>query len=168
MTVEKELPNMANNHPRMSPQDERIMGALSHISVLLPLIGTLAPILIWVTQKEKSRFVAFQSLQALAYQLSMIIAYAVGMGCYMCSFFGNFGTIFLGSSFGYEQYIGPLAEGLFFVPFLVMCLIFSGGFFYIVYGLIGAVLTFQGKPFRYVFIGKRVERYMQKKEGDPV
>jgi uncharacterized Tic20 family protein len=155
---------MTSNNLRMSPQDERIMAAISHISVVLPMIGVLAPILIWVTQKEKSRYVAFQALQALAFQLSMIIAYAMGMGCYMCSFLGNFLSIFFASSTGYGQYLVVLSGVMFAIPFLVMCMIFAGGLFYILYGVIGAIMTFQGKQFRYALIGKRVERYMQRKQ----
>ena len=157
---------MTDTPSPMSPQDERIMAALSHISVLLPFIGTLAPILIWVTQKEKSRYVAFQSLQALAFQLSMIIAYALGMGCYMCSFFGNFLSIFFLSSEGYSPYGEILGGSLFFIPFLVMGLIGLGAIIYFVYGVIGAIMAFQGKPFRYIIIGRRVERYMQKKQDN--
>jgi uncharacterized Tic20 family protein len=161
---EKEYSNMISNNSSMSSQDERIMAALSHISVLLPLIGVLAPILIWVTQKEKSRFVAFQSLQALAYQLSMIIAYALGMACYICSFFGNIGTILFGTSTGYGNNIQSFAEGMFFIPFLVMCMIILGGSVYVIYGVIGAIMSFRGNIFRYIIIGKRVERYMQRKQ----
>ncbi len=36
------------------------MAAVSHASVLLPFTGTIAPIVIWATQKEKSHYVAFR------------------------------------------------------------------------------------------------------------
>jgi len=55
-------------------QNDKIMAALAHISALLPLMGIIAPIVIWVTQKDKSEYVAFQALQAVAYQLLMILA----------------------------------------------------------------------------------------------
>jgi uncharacterized protein len=150
---------MTSNISQVSPQDERVLAALSHISVLLPLIGVMSPILIWVTQKEKSRYVAFQSLQALVYQLCMIITYIVGMACYACSFF----SVFFGSSYELSQYMGPSSEYLFFIPFIFIGIIFIGGFIYVIYGIIGAIITFQGKPFRYFIIGKRVERFMQRK-----
>ena len=79
-------------------QDERVMAALAQISVLVPFLGVIAPIVIWVTQKDKSRYVAFQSLQAVAFQLTLVFAWFVGMGCYMCSFFSIFLTIPLASS----------------------------------------------------------------------
>ena len=146
-------------------QDERVMAALSHIAVLLPMMGVIAPIVIWVTQKEKSKYVAFQSLQALAYQLTMILAWFVGMGCYMFSFFGTFFTIPFSDS---SQSASPLFALGFIIPFLVFGAIFIGGFFFIIYGIVGAVMAFQGKPFRYVIIGSRVEHFIQPKENQDV
>ena len=146
------------NFDSLTPtQDERVMAALSHVSALLPII-------IWVTQKEKSQYVAFQSLQALAYQLSMIAAWFVGMGCYVLSFFGTFITIPFASSSGSSQSVDPVFGLAFLIPFMVFGAIFIGGFFFVVYGVIGAIMAFQGKPFRYMIIGKRVERFMQPKQ----
>lgn len=155
------------NFDSLTPtQDERVMAALSHVSALLPMMGVIAPIVIWVTQKEKSRYVAFQSLQALAYQLSMIAAWFIGMGCYMFSFFGTFITIPFASSSGNSPDVDPIFGLAFLIPFLVFGAIFIGGFFFIVYGIVGAVMAFQGKPFRYVIIGRRVEHFMQPKHGE--
>ena len=142
-------------------QDERIMAALSHVSALMPFMGVIAPIVIWVTQKDKSRYVAFQSLQALAYQLSMIAAYFIGMGCYMFSFLGTFFTIPFSPD---SSSLSPLFALGFIIPFLVFGVIFIGGFFFIVYGIFGAIMAFQGKPFRYILIGKRVENFLQPKQ----
>ena len=143
-------------------QDERVMAALSHAAALLPMMGVIAPIVIWVTQKEKSKYVAFQALQALAYQIIMILAWFVGMGCYMLSFFGNFLTLPLSDS---SQSASPwLALGV-IIPFIVFGAIFVGGILFVIYGAVGAVMAFQGKPFRYVIIGKKVERFMQPQPG---
>ena len=142
-------------------QDERVMAALAQISVLVPFLGVIAPVVIWVTQKDKSRYVAFQSLQAVAFQLTLVFAWFVGMGCYMCSFFSIFLTIPLASSMKPSGSISPVFGLGFFTPFLVMGLMFLGGFLFVLYGIIAAVMTFQGKPFRYVIIGRRVERFLQ-------
>jgi len=142
-------------------QDERVMAALSHVSALLPMIGVIAPIVIWATQKEKSQYVAFQSLQAVAYQLSMVAAWFIGMGCYMCSIISLPLSSVLASSLGRSDNVNPLFGLGFAIPFLVFGLIFVGGFLFVIYGIIGTVMTFQGKPFRYVLIGKRVEKFMQ-------
>ena len=147
-------------------QDERIMAALSHVSALLPMIGVIAPIVIWATQKDKSKYVAFQSLQAVAYQLSMVVAWFVGMGCYMCSIFTlPLGSIFASSPSSPDT-VPPLFALGFAIPFIVFGLIFVGGFLFVVYGIAGTVMTFQGKPFRYALIGNRVERFMQPTQAE--
>ena len=154
---------MTNMDSLTPSQDERVMAALSHVAALLPLMGVIAPIVIWVTQKEKSKYVAFQSLQALAYQLTMILAWFVGMGCYMLSFFGTFLTLpFSDSSTSASPFF---ALGV-IIPLLVFGAIFIGGFFFVIYGIVGAVMAFQGKPFRYAIIGNRLERFMQPKHDE--
>jgi len=141
-------------------QNDKIMAALAHISALLPLMGVIAPIIIWATQKDKSEFVAFQALQAIAYQLLMILAWFVGMGCYMLSFFSTFLAIPISEHSGTPD--SPLFMLGFFIPFIIFGLIFLGGAIFIVYGVAGAVMTFQGKNFRYIILGKRLENYLQK------
>ncbi|MEK6574314.1 MAG: hypothetical protein AABZ58_08380 [Chloroflexota bacterium] len=41
--------------------------------------------------------------------------------------------------------------------------LFLGWFVMIVYGLAAAVMMLQGKDFRYVLIGRRLESYLQQK-----
>jgi hypothetical protein len=90
----------------------------------------------------------------------MIIAWFLGMGCYMCSFFGMFIPLTVSES---SSNMGA-NEGLLIVatmfPFFVMGALFLVGFAFIIYGVVGAIMAFQGKPFRYAIIGKRVERFM--------
>lgn len=155
---------MTNQNETSAPvQNDKIMAALAHISAILPLIGVLAPIIIWATQKDKSEFVAFQALQATAYQLSMVLAWFVGMGCYMLSFIFTFLTIpFAGNGSEADPTASPFFMLGFFIPFIVFGAIFLGGAIFIVYGLVGAVMTFQGKDFRYLIIGNWLDKYLQK------
>ena len=145
-------------------QNDKIMAALAHISAILPFMGVIAPIIIWVTQKDKSEYVAFQALQAVAYQLLMILAWFIGMGCYMLSFF----TMFLGIPFAgsngsdIDPSIPPLFALGFVIPFIIFGAIFFGGALFILYGLMGAIQVFQGKDFRYIIIGNQLAKYLQK------
>jgi uncharacterized Tic20 family protein len=149
-------------------QDERIMAGLAHIACLLPMMGAIAPIVIWVTQKEKSKFVAFQALQALAYQLSMVVAWILGMACYMLSFFSIFfGEIFT-TSLRQADSQNPLAMIFFMAPFLVFGSLLLGMFVFVIYGIVGAVLAFQGKPFRYLLIGRLLEKFLEPKGAEAV
>lgn len=51
--------------------DERMLGLFSHLSLFLG--GILVPIIFWIINKDKSKFVTFHSLQALWFH----IAYAI-------------------------------------------------------------------------------------------
>jgi len=144
-------------------QNDKIMAALAHVSALLPLMGVIAPIIIWATQKDKSEFVAFQALQAVAYQLLMILTWFVGMGCYMLSFFTTFLTIpFAGNGAETDPTVAPFFMVGFLIPFIILGIIFVGGAIFILYGLVGAIMTFQGKNFRYLILGQRLASYLQK------
>lgn len=139
-------------------QNDRIMAALAHVTVILPWVGVIAPIIIWATQREKSEFVAFQALQATVYQLIMIFAWIFGMGCYMCSIFGMVFIIPVT-----QEFQGGLAEMLgFFLPFSVLGLILMGSIVYVVYALVGAVFVLQGRDFRYILIGSWLEGYLER------
>ena len=66
-------------------QDERMMAGLAHGSILLGLFtngigGIAAALVIWITQKEKSDYVAGQALQAMIYQtLAFSIAICIAL-----------------------------------------------------------------------------------------
>src|SRR5512141_2065517 len=95
----------------MPTQNDRIMAALAHATAILPVTGVIAPIVIWVTQKDKSEYVAFQALQAIAYQLLIILGWFAGMALYMGSFVGMFLIMPPGGS-------SPSVPGIAFVPFM--------------------------------------------------
>jgi uncharacterized Tic20 family protein len=146
----------------MPSQDERITAALSHVSAILPIWGLIVPIIIWATQREKSAYVRFQSLQALVFQVLMVLAAIVGWGGYILSFLGVFAFIsFSTPSRGDE--VPPLFLVSFFIPFCILGMMLIGGFALILYSLIGSVMTLQGKDFHYFIIGSRLERFLQNK-----
>lgn len=156
MTVETPAPT-----PTRLKSDEKIMAALSHGLIILPFWGIIAAILIWVFQKDKSQYIRFQALQALVFHLVLVLAYVVGFACYMCTFFANFGLIFLLAGQNSSDAPPPFFFATFMLPFAAMGLILLMSLAFIVYGIVGAVMTAQGKDFRYVLIGNRVERFLQ-------
>jgi uncharacterized Tic20 family protein len=136
-------------------QDEHIMAALAHGSILLPMTGVIVPIVIWITQREKSRYVAFQSLQALLFQLILIVAWVLGMGCYMLSIFSMVVAVIpLSQSPGIDQYGGIFT----LFPFGVLGVSLCAGALFVIYGLVGAIMTLQGTDFRYLLIGNFIKQ----------
>ena len=158
----------SENIPAGATQDERILAALAHASVILPFWGLIGAIVIWATQREKSRFVGFQALQVIAYQLVLIVGGFLGVACYMCSFFL---MMFLGLPIGAlaaqnmatpDFFGGLLAIIISAFPFCIMGILGLVGLAYVLYGLYGAVRVLQGHDFRYAIIGRRLEQYLER------
>lgn len=148
-----------NISPQPIDQNDRIMAALAHITAILPVMGVIAPIIIWATQRDKSEFVGFQALQAVIYQLSIVILWLLGMGCYICSFVAlliPISSIQYGSSVN-EEWLGV------FIPFLILVFFLLAGIAFVIYGVVAAILVLQGKDFRYLLIGSWLEAYLQRK-----
>lgn len=135
-------------------QDERILAALSHIAVLLPMWGLIMSGLIWATQREKSAYVRRQGVQALAWQISLLAGLFVGMGCYFASFFSVFFTAFAAETMDSPPLFFPV------FPLLSFGLIFLIGIVFIIFGIVAAVRTLQGNEYVYPFIGDRVQAYL--------
>jgi len=133
---------MINDTDTSQPsQSERLLSAFSHVSILIPRIGFLVPIIIWIIQtkqKSRSHYLTFQSLQALIYQMIIMII----------GFIDYWSIFFIPTSVFVANIDRMVTIGL-IVNFIL-----------ITYGIIGAVLTFQGKSFSYWIIGKQVERFM--------
>jgi len=144
------------SHLNESTSDERIMSALAHGAILLPMWGTIAAIIIWVTQKEKSEFVRYQAMQAIAWQVTQIIVMFLGMGCYMCSFFTMIPAMetMEHSSTGFPIFM--------IFPFGTMGLVMLSMLAFIVVGIVAAVRSLQGRPFTYPIVGRRIESYLAK------
>ena len=150
-------------------QDERILAALSHASIIIPFWGFIGAIVIWTTQREKSRFVGFQALQGVAYQLSLVVLAFIGGACYMCAFLGTFllvpAGIFVAEGVGEADtaamLLSMIATGF---PFCILGILVLIGLAFVLYGLYGSVRVLQGHDFRYVIIGDRLERYLNQEQ----
>jgi uncharacterized Tic20 family protein len=141
-------------------QDERIMAAVAHATVIWPTLGLVGPLVIWGTQREKSPCVRFQAVQAAVYQFILIVGGLLAGVCYMFSFFSFPCTAMLTAPFDDRGAVCFPFLGLsctFGLLFLMMLLWLA----YIGYGLFGAVWVLQGEDFRYVFLGPWLERYLE-------
>jgi uncharacterized Tic20 family protein len=155
-------------------QDERILAALAHASIILPFWGLIGSIVIWATQREESAFVGFQALQGVAYQMILVLGAFVGGACYACSFFGLFLLMPVGI-LAAEGMADPFAAGglvavlvtfaTTFFPFCIMSLFVLIGFAFVLYGLYGAVRVLQGHHFRYAVVGRRLEEYLNREDS---
>jgi hypothetical protein len=60
----------------LTQSDERLWATLSHVGGIV--FGFLAPLVIWLVFRERSRFVEDQGKEALNFQILVTIAYVVG------------------------------------------------------------------------------------------
>lgn len=123
----------------LSASDERTWAMLAHLSILINLVsgflGPVAALVIYMVFRDRSRYVAYHSLQALLLQL---IAW-VG------------GGILTGIAWTITGGLSVVIVGICLIPFaLVISAIPVAA---LVYGVVGAIQTNQGKDFRYWLIG---------------
>ena len=57
-----------------------------------------------------------------------------------------------------ENFIGVSGGGIFLGIIISVLVMTIGNLGFITYGIIGAVMTYQGKDFRYIFIGNRIDK----------
>ena len=164
-----------------STQDEKIMAAIGHATIIWPVVGIVAPLVVWATQREKSRFIAFQALQAAVYHMTLILAGMACGVCWACSYLGMIVSVIampLSMAFTLPAEGAPSGdlppEAIFpmlfgFLGMIVIYVAIFGLLFlglavwaaYIGYGLYGAVANLRGKDFRYAILGSRLERYLE-------
>src|ERR1700761_152020 len=69
---------MPEESPLFAPSnDDRVLGLLAHLLAIVPGIGILGPLVIYLIKKDQSSFVAENAKESLNFQITMIIAFIV-------------------------------------------------------------------------------------------
>lgn len=140
--------DLQNSQHTDATSDERLFGMLSHLSLFLG--GIILPVIIWATQKDKSKFVRFHSLQAIFFQIAfaaLIILFVIFLV-----------LILLVSGIGFTALENSGGDSL--SPFMIIILvILYGGIFLFVIGGISysvylAIKTYNGYLIKVPVIGK--------------
>ena len=138
------VPAMPVNPPQaLAPGDERTWGTLAHLSTLLNLVtgfgGPIAALIIYLVYKDRSRYVAYHSLQSMIFQLIW--------------WFG--GGVLIGAMWAVVGALSAILIGIVLIPFAVLftfiLLLLPLGA--LVYGIVGAVQVNQGRDFKYWLVG---------------
>ncbi len=138
----------------LSAADERTWSMLAHLSVLLNLItGFLGPVValvIYLDYKDRSRYVAYQSIQSFIFQLIWWIG-AGALAAILWVISGLFAVILIGCL------LMPIALFFSLIPLAAL-----------VYGVVGAVQCSQGQDFRYWLIGDWVRGELEPQAPTPM
>lgn len=112
---------------------------LAHLSVLLNLVtvflGVLAPLVIYLIYKDRSRYVAYQSLQAFIFQLVWWV--------------GSIAIIFIGWIM--TTILTAILIGVLCIPFNLLSLLLP--LVPIVYGIVAGIRSNNGEDFKYWLVG---------------
>jgi len=123
----------------LSQADERTWAMIAHLSVLANLVtgflGPVAALVIYLVYKERSRYVAYQSMQSFVFQM----IWWVGAGA------------LAGVAWAVSGVLTAVLIGFLCMP--VACIIGLFPVAALVYGIIGGVKTSQGEDFKYWLIG---------------
>jgi len=69
--------NYAASQPPLSPADEKMWSILTHVGGIL--FHWVAPLIAYLVLKDRGPFVRWHTRQALNFQLTLLIAYVVGI-----------------------------------------------------------------------------------------
>ena len=138
-----------NNKPST---DERIWGALAHLSALAMGIGLPLPILGWSQNRRKSNYASFQCLQALGYQtLGYTIWILATLIVVVVSVIAAISDLVNATNLEEEvMRVATAHTGLSFVLIGI----------YFISPVVAAIACAFGKDFRYPFMGNLLARYL--------
>lgn len=127
------------NQMPLSPSEERQWAMIAHLGVLVNLVtgflGPVVPLVIYMIYKDRSRYVAYQSLQGLIFQ----IVWWVG------------GSVLSGIAWVATSALSAVLIGLLCIPFA--CIISAMPLVALGYGVYAGIQTNQGADFKYWLIG---------------
>jgi len=130
----------------LEPAEERSWAMLAHLATLLNLVtgalGVVAAFIVYWTYRDRSRYVAYQSLQSGIFQLIFWVG----------------GAILAAAAWVITTAGSTILLGLCCVPFSILVTAIPLGA--IVYGIVGGVQCNQGEDFRYWLVGDWVTNKM--------
>ena len=123
----------------LSPEEERQWAMIAHLGVLVNLVsgflGPAVPLGIYLIYKDRSRYVAYQSLQALIFQLIWWVG----------------GGIIAGVAWAITGALSAIFVGLLCIP--IACVLSAMPLVALGYGIYGGIQTNQGEDFKYWLVG---------------
>ena len=123
----------------LSQSEERTWAMLAHLSVLVNLftaiLGPVVALIIYLIFRDRSRYVAYHSLQSFINQLIWWVG----------------GGFIIATAWIISGLLSVVLIGLFLMPFA--CLFSFMPIISVVQGVIGAVKTSQGEDYKYWWVG---------------
>jgi len=128
-------------------EEERQWAMIAHLGVLVNLVsgflGPVVPLAIYMLYKDRSRYVAYQSLQGLIFQLIWWVG----------------GVVITGIAWTITGVLSAIIIGLLCIP--VACIFSAMPLVALGYGVYGGIQASQGEDFKYWLIGDWVRSTLE-------
>ncbi|GEM_PF-402512 len=154
----------ANEGELNETHEDRWVAAMGHFSVIIVLWGMLAPLTAWILQGKRSAWLKFQSVQAIAFHVCVLLLGLLGGALY---FFGFFVFIILtgfGESSSMSSSTGLVGLIVMLGSMLVALLILLVIPLFHIMGQWAGYRVLKGDDYRYPVIGKLVARVILSRE----
>ena len=122
------------------PEQDRNWAMFLHLSQLLPVVGFLGPLVLWLAKRAQSPFVDRHGKAALNYQITLNVLLLVSIAFIIAG---------AGTSGSYSPF--QLSSGLFSLSLLFMLATFALGLIGWVAAIVAAVRASNGRYFEYPF-----------------
>jgi uncharacterized Tic20 family protein len=151
-----------------SRPDEWTTAALAHLSILLTLIlgpaggvgaliGPAVALAMYFGYRQRSRFVAFHAMQSFVYQVTAVLAYLM---------LGAIVSVWMTLAWSISGALAAVLVGLLLMPFafvltlLSVLVLVAAPVAALAYGIYAAYQVYQGRDYRYPWIGAWLEKEM--------
>jgi uncharacterized Tic20 family protein len=145
-------------------EDERLTAAMAHASVVANvagLTGLILAVLLWATQRRRSRFVRAHIVQAIVYQIGTLLGVIALMllwsGCLLLSL--------LPAALRPDLYRDGTLPDTFWIALFGLILPIGYGFAATLYAIYGAYQVYRGNRFAYPLAGRLVQRDLQEPQS---
>ncbi len=130
--------------------DARLMAMLSHLSILFG--GIILPIILWATQKDKSKFVRYHALQAIFFHIAYVAILVIVIIALVIV------ALISGAGFGALSKGHHSNDGALSVLMIILIIVFYGGIFISIFGAMAyeiflAIKSYHGSYIKVPVIG---------------
>lgn len=131
---------------------ERVLSAIAHISVVLGFMSVLVSAGIWLLKKDESRLIRFHALQALAFQITFVLAASLGFVAYALALVFSGFIMMISAAFN----LMPLGIFVMWLPMIFFAMIMLAYVIAVIMALFAAYKAYCGSFWNYPAIGGRV------------
>ena len=142
-------------------REDQWVAGMAHASAILMIWGAILPLLVWLTQKDRSPRLRFQSLQALGYQVIGTVAYFGFMAVYSVVMMGMFAgmlPLITGNGQGVSSSVGIFFIISTIVMLLLMLVVSLALPTYHLFAMLAGIQVVKGRDYLYPLLGRFLAR----------